>query len=589
MRPRSGLALVLGILACALAAGAMAQVDSDVDSQAGSNARIVRLSFVQGDVSIERPESGGLDTAFLNMPVVEGSRVVTGDDGFAEIEFESGGTVRLTPGSELRVRELGLRSGHQVSMLELSNGTAYFNVKKASDDDFRVLVNGQEVRVAKSARFRIRGGRDSAELAVTKGEVELSGSAQSVRIKQDETITLDAQDPGRYFLARNVTAGSYDAWDQERDDYRARYVATSNSYRGYSSNYSYGVSDLNYYGSYTDVAGYGYVWRPYGYGIGWDPYSDGAWVWYPGYGYTWVSGYSWGWMPYRYGRWIFIPGYGWVWRPGNSWHRWNTCTAVYHPPRNYHQPTPPIHTGGGSGGHHGGSGSGGGNGRVVVVGQGPFTGHGPGFKNDGDGNPHAHGGQRQTLVTTGGAGNTTPAPSALTPGLQPTGAVAEELRRVHGQDLGMPARVRQQSEPAATTTTTTTTTVATPAATGEAPVSGGAGLVKPVQPVVVPARPVRGSDENVVRTPNSGTAPATTTTTTTVTTPSRPASSYTPSRPAPSQPRTTSPPASSYRSNSGSSGNSGAAPASRSSSSGSTSAPAHNSSPSRSTPSKEPK
>jgi len=177
MRPRWGHVLVLGALACALAAGALAQVDAVVESKA----RIVRLSFVQGDVRLERPESGGLDTAFLNMPIVEGSRVVTGDDGFAELEFESGGTVRLTPGSELRIRELGLRGEHQVSMLELSEGTAYFNVKKDPDDDFRVVINGQEVRVAKSARFRIRGGRGSAEIAVTKGELELMRRSRSMR------------------------------------------------------------------------------------------------------------------------------------------------------------------------------------------------------------------------------------------------------------------------------------------------------------------------------------------------------------------------------------------------------------------------
>src|SRR5438874_2905444 len=98
MRPRLGQVLVLGALVCTLAAGALAQVDS--------NARIVRLSFVQGDVRMDRPGAEGLDTAFLNMPVIEGSRVTTGDDGFAELEFETGGTVRLTPNSDLNVREL---------------------------------------------------------------------------------------------------------------------------------------------------------------------------------------------------------------------------------------------------------------------------------------------------------------------------------------------------------------------------------------------------------------------------------------------------------------------------------------------------
>src|SRR3954471_3812221 len=146
MRPRLGQALVLATLACALAVGAPAQQPDDSsqeDSGGGveSKARIVRLSFVQGDVRMERPGTG-LDTAFLNMPIVQGSRVVTGADGFAELEFESGGTIRLTPGSELRVRELGLRSDNKVTFVELGDGNTYFNVKKDSDDDFRVVVNG---------------------------------------------------------------------------------------------------------------------------------------------------------------------------------------------------------------------------------------------------------------------------------------------------------------------------------------------------------------------------------------------------------------------------------------------------------------
>ncbi|MDP9267900.1 MAG: FecR family protein [Acidobacteriota bacterium] len=585
MLPRLGHALALGTLVFALATGAVAQVDADVYSKA----RIVRLSFVQGDVRMDRPDSGGLDTAFLNMPIVEGSRVVTGDDGFAELEFESGGTVRLTPGSELRVRELGLRGEHQVSMLEVGDGTVYCNVKKDSDDDFRVVVNGQEVRVAKSARFRIRGGRGNAEIAVTKGEVELIGSAQAVRIKKDETLTLDPQDPGRYFLARNVTPFSYDTWDRERDEYRERYVATSSSYRGYSSGYSYGVSDLNYYGSYINAAGYGYVWRPYGYSASWDPFSDGAWVWYPGYGYTWVSGYAWGWMPYRYGRWVYIGGYGWVWQPGNSWRRWNRCTAVYNPPHNYHLIAPPT----GGGGHRGG-GAGGGGGRVVVVGQGPFTGHGPGFKNDGDG--LRPGGKRRVVVVTDGSGSGTPAPAVLTPGLGTPGtqtpgtqtpgteSVVEALRRVHGQDLGLPGRMRRQpADTAEPSTTTVAPTVSTPSVTtttgstgagGSATTGGGTSPAKPTQQVITPPRPVRGSrsEEGVIMSPAGNTA--TTMPTTTITMPARPAQSApagpsqsSPSRPSQSAP--SQPPTSSYRGGSSGGGGSSRSSSSASPSSGS--------------------
>jgi hypothetical protein len=65
-----------------------------------------------------------------------------------------------------------------------------------------------------------------------------------------------------------------------------------------------------------NVAGYGNVWQPYFVGSNWSPFQDGAWAFYPGAGYMWVSGYPWGWMPYRYGNWAFMNGIGWFWQPG---------------------------------------------------------------------------------------------------------------------------------------------------------------------------------------------------------------------------------------------------------------------------------
>jgi hypothetical protein len=66
------------------------------------------------------------------------------------------------------------------------------------------------------------------------------------------------------------------------------------------------------------------MWQPYFTGIGWDPFMDGAWAWYPGFGYMFVSAYPWGWMPYLYGNWMFVPGFGWMWQPG-YWNTWGTA------------------------------------------------------------------------------------------------------------------------------------------------------------------------------------------------------------------------------------------------------------------------
>ena len=101
---------------------------------------------------------------------------------------------------------------------------------------------------------------------------------------------------------------------------------------------------MNYYGSYRNIAGYGSMWQPYFAGVGWDPFMDGAWSWYPGSGYTFVSAYPWGWLPYRYGTWNFIPGNGWMWQPGG----WSTWVGMPRfagaAPVQFHGLTPPTGT-----------------------------------------------------------------------------------------------------------------------------------------------------------------------------------------------------------------------------------------------------
>ena len=42
------------------------------------------------------------------------------------------------------------------------------------------------------------------------------------------------------------------------------------------------------------MPGYGMMWQPYLVGAGWDPFMNGAWTWYPGAGYAWISALSMG-------------------------------------------------------------------------------------------------------------------------------------------------------------------------------------------------------------------------------------------------------------------------------------------------------
>ena len=106
---------------------------------ADSQARIVRLSNVQGNVQIDRRTGDGFEAALENLPVLQGTRIATKDDGRVEIEFEDGSTVRLAPNTSVEFTRLSLHdSGGKNTELEVSEGTAYFNINPGKRDDFVV-------------------------------------------------------------------------------------------------------------------------------------------------------------------------------------------------------------------------------------------------------------------------------------------------------------------------------------------------------------------------------------------------------------------------------------------------------------------
>ncbi len=308
-------------------------------AQADSNIRIVRLSHVQGTVEIDRGNGQGFEKAFLNMPITEGVKLKTGDDGRAEVELEDNTVVHLVPDSTLKFTVLSLRdSGAKVSTVDLGTGEVYVSFTGKQDDEFTVTFRDEKTTLRHAAHFRLSLDERTAELAVFNGDVQVDGPGGGVKLSKRETGTFDFSSNDQWTVAKNVEQDPFDAWDKQAEEYHQRYEA-SNSY---GSPYSYGFNDLTYYGNYMNVPGYGMCWQPYFTGLAWNPYMDGAWLLYPGFGYSWVSAYPWGWAPYHYGSWIFAPPYGWVWQPGNTWVAWNRLPPVINPPRNYIPPRAPV-------------------------------------------------------------------------------------------------------------------------------------------------------------------------------------------------------------------------------------------------------
>jgi FecR protein len=306
------------ILVLAMALPAQAADDATTPSAGVSKIRIVRLSEVKGAVQLDRNIDRGFEPAMANMPIVEKARLRT-EQGVAEVEFEDNSSLRLAPDSEVEFPQLErLATGATVSTIHVLKGTVYASmVKSKAGNGFNLLFGSQKLEVPPATRVRLQANGDQAKLAVLDGEMRIEGPSGVMDVPKKKTVTFELQGQNQPQVAKDMTEEPLDSWDKQAADYHAR----SASYAALSSSpYSYGVNDMTYYGSFADAGGCGMMWRPYFASAAWDPFANGAWAWYPGAGYSWVSPYPWGWTPYHYGSWSFCPGAGWGWMPGGDWY-----------------------------------------------------------------------------------------------------------------------------------------------------------------------------------------------------------------------------------------------------------------------------
>src|SRR5579864_7439775 len=145
MSTRSLSSSFLTALACVLLA---------LPAMADSQARIVRLSDVQGTVQIDKNTGLGFENAFLNLPITHGTQLKTAANGRAEVEFEDGSTLRLTPNSSIEFSTLGLSdSGKRISVINLVAGMAYVNW--LGKDDFSLNFSNEKISLDRAAHFRV--------------------------------------------------------------------------------------------------------------------------------------------------------------------------------------------------------------------------------------------------------------------------------------------------------------------------------------------------------------------------------------------------------------------------------------------------
>lgn len=316
-----------------LAAGTIALVSANlIWAQSASHARIVRLSFVEGNVTLQRPDVSQWAEAPANTPLQEGFKLSTGDSSFAEVEFENGGTVRLGQMSLLDLSELELTAGGgKVNHLQLEQGYATFHARMESgEDSFEVSTPMVIAAPRGSAMFRVDIDQDAERIEVFRGALEVTGNPGSWTLEKNAVLELHpgADEPAT--VSQGITKDDWDKWVDDRESLLASVESgpPPNDEAANPPRVLCGWSDLGQYGTWSYVPGWGYGWIP-SVASGWAPYTMGQWCWYPGWGWTWIPYESWGWVPYHYGDWDFFDDVGWVWFPG-SFSTWSPAPVTWY-------------------------------------------------------------------------------------------------------------------------------------------------------------------------------------------------------------------------------------------------------------------
>jgi hypothetical protein len=279
-----------------------------------SHVRVVRLSFVEGKVTVRRPDSAAWEEALLNMPIEEGFSLATAEKSFAEVEFENGSTVRLGQGAKLVFTQLVLTpQGGRINQMTLDQGYATVHAIPERHDQYTLTAADVTIEPRGKAEFRADVSQDRLRVEVFDGHVQASGSSQIENLGKNHILVQDQSSGSSFQITDNIQKDDWDKWTNARDQQSA--LAVNEEAVGMSQPIA-GWDDLDVYGEWSYFPGYGNGWAPYE-SAGWSPYSAGAWGWYPNMGYTWVSAEPWGWLPFHYGYWNFAPGMGWFWMPGS--------------------------------------------------------------------------------------------------------------------------------------------------------------------------------------------------------------------------------------------------------------------------------
>lgn len=270
-------------------------------------ARVARINYLQGPVSLQRGDLGAWDQAVINYPMLANDSLWTDDHARAELHI---GSTALRLADQTSISFLNLND--QAVQIRLAKGVVELHLNRLDPaESYEIDTPCASASLSQTGDYRLEVDEAGDATIITRrgqAEVTVGDLPFDVTANQQANVANSA-DP-IYELSPPKPIDDFERWANERTRREEQCVSAR-----YVSREMIGYEDLDAYGGWTVLPEYGNAWAPYSVPAGWAPYSAGNWLWLEPYGWTWVDVEPWGFAPFHYGRWAFVGG-AWYWVPG---------------------------------------------------------------------------------------------------------------------------------------------------------------------------------------------------------------------------------------------------------------------------------
>ena len=297
------------LIACALGLTMTSALPSQYPRNDDPPARVGRVSFLGGSVSLYPVGAADWAPASLNYPLTADDALWADIGARAEVHLGSS-AVRIAPQTLLTFGEVS----DTVTQVRLDQGSIDVHVRYLNSNEvYEIDTPAGAVSLADQGHYRIDVTPDGRRTTVTvrDGNAVVILTDRDYPVGPGQSATLIGANRAPIVNA----AVGIDDWERWADD-RDRREDAAQSTR-YVSRDMVGYEDLDEYGTWQVDANYGPIWTPRTVPAGWAPYRYGHWESVQPWGWTWIDDAPWGFAPFHYGRWASVRG-RWAWLPGET-------------------------------------------------------------------------------------------------------------------------------------------------------------------------------------------------------------------------------------------------------------------------------